>query len=122
KKLFFNLRRIKGQLKAFEEGDLKPEQVTTIATKLGVPEQDVVSMNRRLASPDHSLNAPLRQDGEGEWQDWLVDDKDDQENRLAHQHELGQRRKLLSQAVQGLNQRQRPSPDERRPPENPAPR
>src|SRR5215468_1342538 len=65
KKLFFNLRRIKGQLKAFEEGDLKPEQVTTIATKLGVPEQDVVSMNRRLAAPDHSQNAPLRQDSEG---------------------------------------------------------
>src|SRR6201992_3561568 len=69
KKLFFNLRRLKGQLQAIEDGDLPPEIVTTIATKLEVPESDVVNMNRRLASPDHSLNAPLRADGEGEWQD-----------------------------------------------------
>src|SRR6202048_4544234 len=72
KKLFFNLRKLKGQLQAIDEGDLSPENVTRIATELGVPEADVVSMNRRLAAPDHSLNAPLRSDGEGEWQDWLV--------------------------------------------------
>jgi len=74
KKLFFNLRKLKGQLKAMEEGDLHPENVSKIAETLGVPEQDVVSMNRRLAAPDHSLNAPLRIDGDGEWQDWLVDE------------------------------------------------
>ncbi len=74
KKLFFNLRRLKGQMQAIDEGDLQPEQVAKIARMLDVPEQDVVSMNRRLAAPDHSLNAPVRQDSEGEWQDWLVDD------------------------------------------------
>ncbi|HEY6334413.1 MAG TPA: RNA polymerase factor sigma-32, partial [Alphaproteobacteria bacterium] len=72
KKLFFNLRRLKGQLAAIEEGDLSPENVKKIATDLDVPEQDVIQMNRRLASPDHSLNAPVRDDGDGEWQDWLV--------------------------------------------------
>src|ERR1700755_70241 len=82
KKLFFNLRRLKGQLQAIDEGDLSPENVTKIATELAVPEADVVSMNRRLASPDHSLNAPLRADSEGEWQDWLVDDVDSQEVKL----------------------------------------
>jgi len=79
KKLFFNLRRMKGKLAALEEGDLKPEHVTQIAHKLAVTEAEVVSMNRRLAAPDHSLNAPLRVDGEGEWQDWLVDETPDQE-------------------------------------------
>src|SRR5271170_6553706 len=79
KKLFFNLRKLKGQLQAMDEGDLSPEVVTTIATKLEVPESDVVNMNRRLSSPDHSLNAPLRADSEGEWQDWLVDQEDTQE-------------------------------------------
>src|SRR5207253_6533182 len=73
KKLFFNLRKLKGQLQAIEEGDLSPENVSKIATALDVPEQDVVNMNRRLAAPYHSLNAPLRADSEGEWQDWLVD-------------------------------------------------
>src|ERR1700684_680333 len=71
KKLFFNLRRLKGQMEAIDDGDLQPEQVAEIARVLGVPEQDVVNMNRRLAAPDHSLNAPGRQDSEGEWQDWL---------------------------------------------------
>src|SRR5665213_3242384 len=74
KKLFFNLRKLKGQMKAIDDGDLQPEQVTEIARLLGVPEQDVVNMNRRLAAPDHSLNAPVRQDSEGEWQEWLVDE------------------------------------------------
>src|SRR5690242_4019907 len=73
KKLFFNLRKVKGQIQALEEGDLRPEQVKHIATQLGVTEQDVVDMNRRLGG-DASLNAPLREEGEGEWQDWLVDD------------------------------------------------
>ena len=79
KKLFFNLRRLKGQMQAIDDGDLQPEQVAKIARMLDVPEQDVVSMNRRLAAPDHSLNAPVRQDSEGEWQDWLVDETESQE-------------------------------------------
>src|SRR5216684_6852594 len=107
KKLFFNLRKLKGQLQAIDEGDLSPENVAKIATELDVPEADVVSMNRRLASPDHSLNAPLRQDGEGEWQDWLVDDVDNQEIQLADREELGKRRKLLNDAMRGLNERER---------------
>src|SRR5260221_3478094 len=74
KKLFFNLRRLKGQMRAIDDGDLKPQQVSKIATMLGISEQDVVTMNRRLAASDHSLNAPVRADTEGEWQDWLVDD------------------------------------------------
>src|SRR5258708_21305500 len=76
KKLFFNLRRLKGQMQAIEDGDLQPEQVAKIAHALDVPEQDVVSMNRRLSAPDHSLNAPVRTDSEGEWQDWLVDESE----------------------------------------------
>src|ERR1041384_1047995 len=83
KKLFFNLRKLKGQLQAVEEGDLSPENLKKIATELDVPEADVISMNRRLAAPDHSLNAPLRQDGEGEWQDWLMEDADNQGIQLA---------------------------------------
>src|ERR1700736_1416709 len=82
KKLFFNLRKLKGQLQAMEEGDLSPENLKKIATELDVPEADVVSMNRRLASPDHSLNAPLRSDSEGEWQDWLRDESENQETRV----------------------------------------
>ena len=95
KKLFFNLRKLKGQLQAMEEGDLSPENLKKIATELDVPEADVVSMNRRLASPDHSLNAPLRSDSEGEWQDWLVDESESQETRLGERQELGLRRDLL---------------------------
>jgi RNA polymerase sigma-32 factor len=107
KKLFFNLRKLKGQMRAIEEGDLSPEQVNKIATTLDVPEADVISMNRRLTSPDHSLNAPLRQDGDGEWQDWLVDEDDNQEIRLAESEELGKRRTLLNDAMTGLNDRER---------------
>lgn len=114
KKLFFNLRRIKGQLKAIEDGDLSPDTVKQIATKLGVPEDEVVSMNRRLTAPDHSLNAPLRVDGEGEWQDWLVDDQPSQETRLADSQELTQRRALLTQAMTDLNEREREILNERR--------
>ncbi|HUA56428.1 MAG TPA: RNA polymerase sigma factor RpoH [Candidatus Sulfotelmatobacter sp.] len=107
KKLFFNLRRLKGQLKALEEGDLPPETVRKIAAELDVPEADVVSVNRRLAGPDHSLNAPVRADGEGEWQDSLADDVEDQETQFADREELGIRRKLLSDAMHGLNERER---------------
>ena len=114
KKLFFNLRKLKGQLKAMEEGDLHPENVSKIAETLGVPEQDVVSMNRRLAAPDHSLNAPLRIDGDGEWQDWLVDEGEDQETMLAESEELGKRRALLQAAMENLNERERHILQERR--------
>jgi RNA polymerase sigma-32 factor len=107
KKLFFNLRRLKGQLQAIDDGDLPPEIVTTIATKLEVPESDVINMNRRLSSPDHSLNAPLRSEGEGEWQDWLVDTSDSQETKLGESQELGIRRDLLRDAMQTLNERER---------------
>ncbi|MFA5120727.1 RNA polymerase sigma factor RpoH [Zavarzinia sp.] len=107
KKLFFNLRRMKGKLEAFEEGDLRPEHVKQIAHKLAVPEADVVSMNRRLAAPDHSLNAPLRADSEGEWQDWLVDETPDQEERLVDREEMDIRRSLLTQAMGGLTDRER---------------
>jgi RNA polymerase sigma-32 factor len=107
KKLFFNLRKLKGQMRAIEEGDLSPEQVNKIATTLDVPEADVISMNRRLGAPDHSLNAPLRQDGDGEWQDWLVDDSDNQEIRLAESEEFGKRKGLLTDAMTTLNDRER---------------
>ena len=107
KKLFFNLRKLKGQMQAIEEGDLSPENVRKIAEELDVAEADVVSMNRLLSSPDHSLNAPVRADGEGEWQDWLVDEHDDQEIELGVREELGRRRKLLSQALSSLNDRER---------------
>jgi RNA polymerase sigma-32 factor len=120
KKLFFNLRRIKGQLQALEEGDLKPDQVKTIATKLGVPEEDVISMNRRL-SGDTSLNAPVRAEADsGEWQDWLVDDTPDQEERLAESEELAQRRRFLSKALGTLNDRERRIFEARRLSEDPA--
>jgi RNA polymerase sigma-32 factor len=107
KKLFFNLRKLKGQLQAIEEGDLSPENVAKIATALDVPEVDVVNMNRRLAAPDHSLNAPLRADSEGEWQDWLVDEGESQETKLGDRQELGLRRDLLVKAMSHLNERER---------------
>src|SRR5215468_11253488 len=107
KKLFFNLRKIKGQLKALDEGDLHPDQVKRIATQLGVTEEDVVSMNRRLAG-DSSLNAPVRNDSDsGEWQDWLVDETMDQETALAESEEAERRRGMLNTALQSLNERER---------------
>ena len=107
KKLFFNLRRVKGQIQALEEGDLTPDHVKTIATKLGVAEDEVVNMNRRL-SGDSSLNAPIKADSEtGEWQDWLVDDTPDQEERMAEQEELDHRRAFLASALSTLNERER---------------
>ncbi len=119
KKLFFNLRRLKGQMQAIEDGDLQPEQVAKIARVLDVPEQDVVNMNRRLAAPDHSLNAPVRMDSEGEWQDWLVDEGESQETALADQEELTGRRALLAGALKGLNERERHILIERRLKDNP---
>ncbi len=119
KKLFFNLRRLKGQMQAIDDGDLKPEQVAKIAHVLAVPEQDVVSMNRRLSAPDHSLNAPVRADSEGEWQDWLVDDADSQETELADREELHGRKALLAGALKTLNERERHILIERRLKDNP---
>jgi len=119
KKLFFNLRKLKGQMQAIDEGDLSPEHVTAIATKLDVPESDVINMNRRLSSPDHSLNAPLRADSEGEWQDWLVDETETAEIRLAEREELGKRQTLLKEAMKSLNDRERHILTERRLRENP---
>jgi RNA polymerase sigma-32 factor len=120
KKLFFNLRRVKGQIKAIEDGDLAPDQVDKIAQRLKVSAEDVISMNRRLAAPDNSLNAPLRADGEGEWQDWLVDEAPNQESRLAEDEELGKRRRLLQQALTALNERERHILTERRLKDEPA--
>jgi RNA polymerase sigma-32 factor len=114
KKLFFNLRRLKGQIQAIEEGDMTPEHVQKIARELDVPEDDVVNMNRRLAAPDHSLNAPLRSDSEGEWQDWLVDETENQETTLSAREELGVRRDLLRAALTHLTERERDILAERR--------
>jgi len=107
KKLFFNLRRMKSQMRALEEGDLHPDQVEHIATKLGVTDDDVISMNRRLSGPDASLNAPMRADGEAEWQDWLADDDaDDAEEELAESDEFSTRMTLLQEAMGALNERE----------------
>ncbi len=119
KKLFFNLRRLKGQMQAIDDGDLKPEQVAHIAKVLDVPEQDVVNMNRRLSAPDHSLNAPVRADSEGEWQDWLVDETDNQEESIGDREELTGRQALLANALKGLNERERHILIERRLKDNP---
>ena len=106
KKLFFNLRKAKGRISALDEGDLRPDQVKQIATSLGVPEQDVVDMNRRL-SGDSSLNAPLREEGEGEWQDWLVDNAPSQETVLVREQEGANRLTALRDALGVLNPRER---------------
>ena len=120
KKLFFNLRKLKSKLQAFDEGDLSPEHVTKIATELKVPEADVQSMNARMSAPDHSLNAPLRAESEGEWQDWLVDESESQEILVADQEELLSRRGMLVKAMTGLNQRERHILTERRLKDDPA--
>jgi RNA polymerase sigma-32 factor len=107
KKLFFNLRKAKSKISALEEGDLRPDQVKLIAKRLGVTEQDVVDMNRRLGG-DVSLNSPIREEGDsGEWQDWLVDDSISQETRLAESEEANNRRKALGEALTVLNERER---------------
>ena len=108
KKLFFNLRRIKGRIGAIDRGDLSPQDVSDIAEELNVPEADVVSMNQRMAGGDHSLNTPVSTDGmeSGEWQDWLEDNSPDQEARFAETEELRQRQNLMGEAMQGLNPRE----------------
>jgi RNA polymerase sigma-32 factor len=107
KKLFFNLRKAKSKISALEEGDMRPDQVKLIAKRLGVPEQDVIDMNRRLGG-DASLNAPIREDGDsGEWQDWLVDHSDSQESRLVASEQADNRHKALGEALDVLNERER---------------
>ena len=107
KKLFFNLRKIKSHLRAYEEGDMLPENVNKIAKGLNVSKKEVMDMNRRLAGPDHSLNAPLKEDGEGEWQDWLVDGSPTQEYIISNSQELDLRKDLLSKAINVLNPREK---------------
>ena len=107
KKLFFNLRKLKGQLQAIDNGDLSAEHVRSIAETLEVPEADVVDMNRRLGAPDHSLNAPVRADTEIEWQDTLVDEAVSQEVGLIQRQELGNRRRMLNSAIETLDERER---------------
>ncbi len=115
KKLFFNLRRMKNRIEAFEDGDLKPEDVKKIATDLGVTEEDVISMNRRMAmGGDTSLNVPLRDDSEGSWQDFLVDDEPLQDERVADAEEARVRHDLLVEALDALNERERHILTERR--------
>ncbi|MEA3014270.1 MAG: polymerase sigma-32 factor [Sphingomonadales bacterium] len=115
KKLFFNLRRMKNKIDAFEDGDLKPEDVTKIATDLGVSEDDVISMNRRMAmGGDTSLNVPLRDDSEGSWQDFLVDSEPLQDERVAEAEETRIRHDLLVEALGALNERERHILTERR--------
>ncbi|WP_339948023.1 RNA polymerase sigma factor RpoH [uncultured Albimonas sp.] len=116
KKLFFNLRKAKNRIGALEEGDLRPENVETIAKNLGVTHDEVIAMNRRLSGGDASLNAPLKADGEGsaEWQDWLADDDADQAAEYAERNELESRRELLMAAMEGLNERERHILTERR--------
>jgi RNA polymerase sigma-32 factor len=107
KKLFFNLRKAKSKISALEEGDLRPDQVKLIAKRLGVTEQDVIDMNRRLGG-DMSLNSPIREDGDsGEWQDWLVDDSSSQESRLVESEESDNRHQALGKALTVLNERER---------------
>ncbi|MFA6021878.1 MAG: RNA polymerase sigma factor RpoH [Rhodospirillales bacterium] len=120
KKLFFNLRRMKSRMQALEEGDLHPEQVKVIAHKLAVTEDEVVQMNRRLSGPDHSLNAPMRVEGEGEWMEFLEDDGANQEDCLAEAEETHQRRGLLNGALTGLGERERIILAERRLKDEPA--
>ncbi|MDR3451075.1 MAG: RNA polymerase sigma factor RpoH [Alphaproteobacteria bacterium] len=122
KKLFFNLRRLKGEMKAIEDGDLSKEQVQEISDRLNVPEEDVVNMNRRMAGGDQSLNAPVNRDGEGdsEWQDWLVDKSEGADVRLGEREELNGRQRLLAKAMEGLQPRERDIIVARRLSENPA--
>jgi RNA polymerase sigma-32 factor len=114
KKLFFNLRKLKGQMQAIDEGDLRPETVKAIAERLDVTENDVVEMNRRLEGADHSLNVPLRSDSETQWQDWLVDDTASQESTIADADEFDHRMSLLHRAMAVLNERERHILSERR--------
>jgi RNA polymerase sigma-32 factor len=114
KKLFFNLRKLKSQIHAIEDGDMTTEHTTEIADRLNVSENEVISMNRRMAGSDHSLNAPLSIDGEGEWLDWLQDDNESQESIYAENEVLGVRPALLSNALEGLSIREAHILEERR--------
>ncbi len=115
KKLFFNLRRMKNNLQAFEDGDLKQETVTKIATDLGVSESEVTAMNRRMSmGGDTSLNVPMREDGDGQWQDWLVDDEPLQDERVAEAEESSVRHAILIEAMTSLNDREQHILSERR--------
>ena len=107
KKLFFNLRKMKTSLKAYEEGDMLPDNVNKIAKNLNVTKKEVTDMNRRLSGPDHSLNAPLKIDGEGEWQDWIIDEKPDLEVLISNSQELMQRKNLLTKAISVLTPREK---------------
>ena len=120
KKLFFNLRKLKGQMQAIDEGDLKPETVKAIAERLDVTETEVIEMNRRLEGADHSLNVPLRADGDTQWQDWLVDESASQETTMVEADELEHRRSLLHRAMAVLNERERHILTERRLRDQPA--
>ncbi len=114
KKLFFNLRKLKNRIQIIEDGELAPEHVTSFAKHLKVSEDEVISMNRRLLKPDHSLNTPVYDDGEREWLEELVDECDDHETVLAERQELGDRRRLLARALKTLNARERDILTERR--------
>jgi RNA polymerase sigma-32 factor len=115
KKLFFNLRRMKAKLDAFEDGDLSPEHLAKIATDLGVTEEEVTSMNRRMAmGGDTSLNVPMREDGEGQWQDWLQDDSQLQDEAVAEAQEADVRHEMLVDAMEDLNEREKHILTERR--------
>ena len=120
KKLFFNLRRMKSKIHEIDDGDLAPESVTKIATDLKVTEDEVVQMNRRMTGGDQSLNAPMRADGESEWQDWLADDTDTQDVTVAESQELDHRRAMLQAAMQNLTKRERSILVERRLKDDPA--
>ena len=120
KKLFFNLRKIKGRLEAIDDGDLSPENVEYIAAALNVPERDVISMNGRMLGPDQSLNAPVREEGGGEWQDWLEDPETDQESLVLESDELAHRSTQLVRAMDVLNEREKHILSERRLKEEPA--
>jgi RNA polymerase sigma-32 factor len=113
-RLFFNLRRLKGEMAALEEGDLKPEQARLIAEKLNVTEDEVYSMNGRMSGSDASLNVPMGTDGDMEWQDWLADDEPNQATEFADKQEFNARMELLSAAMEDLNERERHILTERR--------
>ena len=119
KKLFFNLRKLKGEIEAIDDGDLTPEQVKHISTALNVSQNDVVSMNRRMSGPDQSLNAPVREEGGGEWQDWLEDSNESQETTVLEANELDHRRQLFADSLEVLTDREQHILAERRLKEEP---
>ncbi len=107
KKLFFNLKKIKSKISALDEGDLSPDQVTKIATELSVPEKEVVSMNRRISGSDYSLNSPVSEDGQGEWQDWLEDETQNQETSFAESEEFFIKKNIMNEAFEVLTEREK---------------